>query len=130
MNMKTVYIFVILIIIVLGGIVALRYYAEPPSNPYLGFAQCVKESGASFFGAFWCSHCIEQKRLFGRAEKELPYVECSTPDRSNRTQICIDEEIESYPTWRFGDDTELTGVQTLTTLAEKTDCPLPDPPSS
>ena len=132
MDMKTVYTFVILIIVVLGGIVALRYYSETPgaNDPELAqkfsFAQCLEDSGAVFYGASWCNHCLNQKRKFGRAEKELPYVECSTPDRSGRTQICIDEGIETYPTWRFSDGSELTGVQELVALAEKTGCDLSD----
>ena len=29
------------------------------------------------YGAFWCSHCFEQKQTFGKeAMKEFPYVEC------------------------------------------------------
>ena len=29
------------------------------------------------YGAFWCSHCFEQKQAFGaEAAHELPYVEC------------------------------------------------------
>ncbi len=127
MDIKTVYIFVILIIVIFGSIFVLRYYSEAPDNPYLGFAQCIKESDTTFYGVFWCNRCIEQKRLFGRAAKELPYVECSTPDRSAQ-QICIDEGIEGYPTWRFGDGSELTGVQELSILAGKTNCSLPVTP--
>ena len=29
------------------------------------------------YGAFWCSHCLEQKEEFGQqAMKDFPYVEC------------------------------------------------------
>jgi hypothetical protein len=29
------------------------------------------------YGAFWCSHCYDQKQEFGReAMAEFPYVEC------------------------------------------------------
>ena len=29
------------------------------------------------YGAFWCSHCYEQKQAFGAAAMEaFPYVEC------------------------------------------------------
>jgi len=128
--MKTNYIFIILIIVVIGGIFALRHFAPSTPNPHLDLAQCINDSGALFYGTFWCPYCVDQKRSFGLAESELPYVECSTPDRSGQTQICIDEKIETYPTWRFSDGTELTGVQTLQTLAEKTDCASLDNQSS
>lgn len=40
-------------------------------------AQRLKAAGAQFYGAFWCSHCLEQKQIFGKAASaELPYVEC------------------------------------------------------
>lgn len=33
--------------------------------------------GAKFYGAFWCSHCYDQKVQFGaQAAELLPYVEC------------------------------------------------------
>jgi thiol-disulfide isomerase/thioredoxin len=30
------------------------------------FAECLKSKGAVFYGAFWCPHCQDQKKLFGR----------------------------------------------------------------
>lgn len=89
-------------------------------------AQCIKDSGAVFYGAFWCSHCRQQKELFGEeGMAALAYVECSTEDGKNQTQVCIDKKIESYPTWEFKDGSRTTGVQTLTQLAEKTSCATP-----
>lgn len=40
-------------------------------------AKRLKAAGAKMYGAFWCSHCFEQKQSFGKeAMAELPYVEC------------------------------------------------------
>ena len=40
-------------------------------------AKRLKEAGAKMYGAFWCSHCHEQKEAFGSvAMKDFPYVEC------------------------------------------------------
>jgi thiol-disulfide isomerase/thioredoxin len=89
------------------------------------FATCIKDSGATFFGAFWCPHCQATKALFGSSAKLLPYVECSTPDGRSQNQVCNEAKIESYPTWEFKDGTRLTGEQTLAALAEKTSCALP-----
>jgi thiol-disulfide isomerase/thioredoxin len=100
---------------------------QGPSDPgkYDEFAMCLKDKGATFFGAFWCPHCQAQKKLFGNSVKKLPYVECSTPNGQAQTQICIDKGIESYPTWEFADGSRLNGEIALDKLAEKTGCVLP-----
>ncbi|MEO7597268.1 MAG: hypothetical protein ABIS26_02635, partial [Candidatus Paceibacterota bacterium] len=93
---------------------------------YDAFATCLSNSNAKFYGAYWCPHCQAQKKLFGSSVKLLPYVECSTPDASGQTQICIDKKIASYPTWEFADGSRLTGEIPLAQLAEKSSCTLPD----
>lgn len=89
------------------------------------FATCIKDSGAKFYGAFWCPHCQATKALFGSSAKLLPYIECSTPDGRNQLPMCTTAKIESYPTWEFADGSRLTGEQSLAALAEKTKCALP-----
>jgi thiol-disulfide isomerase/thioredoxin len=103
-----------------------------PAGPgkYDTFAQCLKDNGATFYGAWWCPHCQAQKKLFGSSQKLLPYVECYVyPDTNNSLPVCLDKNITSYPTWELKDGTRLAvensaGV-TLETLAEKTSCELP-----
>ena len=104
-----------------GGIVAPGVYDE--------FATCLKDKGATFYGAFWCPHCQATKKLFGNSQKLLPYVECSTPDTKGQVQVCIDKGINTYPTWEFADGSRLTGELSLEQLAEKTSCVLPAEPS-
>lgn len=89
------------------------------------FASCLGEKGAVFYGAFWCPHCQNQKKLFGKSEKKLPYVECSTPNGNAQLQICIDKKIEGYPTWEFADGSRVNGEVALDELAKKTGCTLP-----
>ncbi|MBX4195349.1 hypothetical protein KW796_00050 [Candidatus Parcubacteria bacterium] len=89
------------------------------------FATCIKDSGATFYGAFWCPHCQATKGLFGRSAKLLPYLECSTPDGKSQLPICTEAKIEGYPTWEFKDGSRLTGELSLATIAEKTSCELP-----
>ena len=89
------------------------------------FAQCLKDNGAIFYGAFWCRNCKAKKRMFGNSSQLLPYVECSTPDGQNQLQVCIDKEVQQYPTWDFADGSRLTGEVPLAQLAEKTGCVLP-----
>lgn len=126
MKSKTKFIvFIVLIIIVVGGIGL--YASTRPEKPSVldEFAQCIKSSGAEFYGTFWCSHCQNQKKMFGSSQKYLPYVECSTPDGQSQNQTCKDKGIEGYPTWVFADGSRLPGELELATLAEKTQCVLP-----
>ncbi len=88
------------------------------------FAVCLKDNGAVFYGAFWCPHCQNQKKMFGNSARKLPYVECSNPSGNGQLQVCADKKIEGYPTWEFADGSRLTGEIPLSTLAEKTGCSL------
>jgi len=89
------------------------------------FAKCITDSGAKFYGAYWCTHCQEQKKMFGTAKNLLPYVECSTADGKGQLPICTENNISGYPTWGFKDGSTLSGAVTLELLAEKTSCSLP-----
>lgn len=123
--------FIVLGVLVIGliGVGFLKSTAEPAGPGELdGFATCLQEKGATFYGAFWCPHCQAQKKLFGKSAKLLPYVECSTADGSGQTQICIDKGVKSYPTWIFADGSILNGEIPLAQLAEKTSCVLPTTP--
>lgn len=89
------------------------------------FAQCLGDRGALFYGAFWCSHCQNQKALFGSSKKYLPYIECSTANAKGQLPICTANKIASFPTWVFPDMSTTTGVISLAVLSEKTGCSLP-----
>lgn len=127
--MKMTYVYIALVVLIIGGLLAARHYsgdgtASARATVYDDFAQCLADSGAQFFGAYWCPHCQEQKALFDNSRK-IPYIECSTPDGQNQTQICIEEGITGYPHWKFGNGSELGGLQELSVLAEQTGCELP-----
>lgn len=112
------------ITILTGGIFLLVRLQSIPGK-YDVFAQCLKDKGAVFYGAFWCPHCQNQKAMFGKSAKLLPYVECSTSDGRVQLQICKDKNIEGYPTWEFADGSREVGEVSLSRLSEKTECPLP-----
>jgi hypothetical protein len=121
------YIYIVIGLLVLAGIIFVIMAPEKPSK-YNTFAQCIKDSGATFYGAFWCPHCGAQKASFGSAAKLLPYVECSTPDSRGQLQVCKDANITSYPTWDFlvGSTTKrIPGEVSLERLSQETNCPLP-----
>jgi hypothetical protein len=129
LTQKTIF-FIVIIVLVLGTIATFIIRGSGPKTTinYDAFATCLKDKGATFYGAFWCTHCQAEKKLFGSSEKLLPYVECSTPDGGSQTQICKDKNIQGYPTWIFADGSILTGEIPLATLADKTSCPLPTTP--
>lgn len=112
-------------IIVLAG--GLWFYNRSPkeTGKLDAFAGCLKDKGAIFYGAFWCGHCDNQKKLFQGSEKLLSYVECSNPNGQGQTPYCVQKKIEGYPTWEFKDGTRMTGEISLAKLAEKTECELP-----
>lgn len=116
----------IVIVFVLGGIAGAAVWYSSQPGELDTFAQCLGEEGATFYGAFWCPHCDNQKAMFGRSQDELPYHECSTPDGQGQLQECTDIGIQSYPTWIFADESRLTGEVSLQRLAEKTGCELPN----
>ena len=120
----------VVVLLIIGTVLTVILRSNEPNSEIAGkydtFAQCLKDKGASFYGAFWCPHCQAQKKLFGKSVKLLPYVECSTPDANGQTQICIDKKISGYPTWEFADGTRLNGEIPLEQLAEKTSCILPE----
>ncbi len=124
MKAKTIFILASLLVIIVILIAWAAMQQNKPS-PLDGFAQCLKDKGAIFYGAFWCPHCIDQKKMFGTAKRLLPYVECSTPNGNSQTPVCMEKKITGYPTWRFADGTEESGTLLLTRLAEKTGCILP-----
>lgn len=115
-------IFIVLVIVVVGGVGLYFGLKTEKSGKLDVFAQCLKTSGAQFYGTFWCTHCQNQKKMFGTSSQYLPYIECSTPDGSEQLQVCKDKGIEGYPTWVFADGTRLSGELPLATLAEKTSC--------
>jgi thiol-disulfide isomerase/thioredoxin len=119
-------VFIVVVALIIGGI---AWSASGPGQ-YDTFATCIKNSGATFWGAWWCPHCKEQKALFGKSVANLPYHECSSPDGANQLGDCKAAGIESYPTWDFKDvtnpatTTRKTGSLSLEDLAKFTGCPL------
>jgi uncharacterized membrane protein len=58
---------------------------------------------AKMYGAYWCSHCYDQKEKLGKeAMQQIPYVECSKDGTNSQTPLCRDKKIPGYPTWEIG----------------------------
>jgi uncharacterized membrane protein/glutaredoxin len=101
--------------------------AEPagPEDPTTrALAEHLAEKGVLFYGASWCVHCQEQKRLFGASASRLPYIECS-PAGQNAPQAasCNRAGVRSYPTWVINGRAIAGQVLSLAQLADATGFP-------
>ncbi len=95
-------------------------------------AACLASKNITMYGADWCPHCQNEKKAFGDAFKQIPYVEC--PDNP---QKCLDAGIKGYPTWVWPDGysptgspvkgKRLEGEQGIEKLAEASECELKGP---
>ena len=91
---------------------------KTPTTAEGTLAKCLAEKGAIIYGTQWCPHCKDQKKAFGSESKEfLPFVDCD-----KKKGACSKAGIEGYPTWKFSDNSELVGTQSLEALAKKTNC--------
>ncbi len=123
-KLRSKIILILLGLAAVGGIALAVHYNNTPGT-LDEFTRCLKEKGATFYGAFWCPHCQKEKAMFGKSARLLPYVECSTADGNGQLQVCQDKKISGYPTWEFTDGSRETGETSLQVLSEKTNCQLP-----
>jgi hypothetical protein len=89
------------------------------------FAQCLVDKGVKMYGAYWCPHCENNKKLFGASWKDEIYVECAIKDQQQlQTQVCIDAGISGYPTWLINGK-KYPGEQSLESLSNMSGCEYP-----
>ncbi len=124
-KLRNIILLVAAVLLVVAGLFYFLWAQESGPGKLDDFAKCLGEKGAKFYGAFWCPHCQSEKALFGSSKKYLPYVECSTPDSNGQLQVCKDQQIKVYPTWKFADGSVNEGEMTLKELVDKTGCVLP-----
>ncbi|XP_024979917.1 thiol-disulfide oxidoreductase LTO1 [Cynara cardunculus var. scolymus] len=96
---------------------------KAPSSPLaIKLAAHLRSIGAKMYGAFWCSHCLEQKQMFGReAAKLLDYVECFPDGYKTGTELgkeCSKIKIEGFPMWVINGKV-LKGYQEFPDLAKE-----------
>ena len=82
-----------------------------------GLAKALTEKGAVMYGAYWCSHCNNQKEMFGEAVKYIDYVECDPSGPDANPDECKANNIEGYPTWVYQGE-KFSGERSLEKLAE------------
>ena len=73
------------------------------SKAALALASDLKSLDARMFGAFWCSHCYDQKQALGyEAMQSIPYIECDREGANSQRDFCKEKDVPGYPTWEIG----------------------------
>tara|TARA_Y100000031_G_scaffold153731_1_gene199633 strand:- start:768 stop:2144 length:1377 start_codon:yes stop_codon:yes gene_type:complete len=98
-------------------------FSEEQPNSLESFADCLTLNDVKMYGAYWCSHCANQKELFEDAFKKITYVECAIEGSREQTTVCKEAEIKGYPSWDIKGKI-YPGEQTLEQLSELSGCPL------
>lgn len=102
-------------------ILFLKIQSSSVVGAYDALAKCLTEKGVKMYGAWWCPHCQNQKKMFGSSWKYINYVECAI-GQSGQTKECRDAHIESYPTWIFPEGKRVTGEQSPESLGQQAGC--------
>ncbi|MDO8581625.1 MAG: hypothetical protein Q7S16_02005 [bacterium] len=112
--------------ILIGSFAVHQMNAPANAGEYDAFAQCLTDKGVMMYGAWWCPHCQNQKKLFGSSFKNIKYIECAAAGSSNgQTLECENAKITGYPTWVFADGPRVEGEISFATLRDRTACVLP-----
>jgi hypothetical protein len=107
----------IIILIILLGIMFILIGCGGQGQ-YDQLAKCLSKNGAIMYGTEWCSHCQNQKKMFGESFQYINFVDCDQyKDR------CATNGIEGYPTWII-DGQKYPGEQSLNRLASLAKCQL------
>jgi len=72
------------------------------SDEAMRIARELEKLNTRFFGAFWCTHCFDQKQTLGKEAMELiPYFECDQDGFNSQRKLCKDLKLPGYPTWEI-----------------------------
>ena len=125
---NTLYFFVLGAFIIIVVAVFLFSNKETGPGKYDVLAQCIVDSGAKLYSAWWCPHCSDQKDAFGNSfkilDKEGVHVECSPGGIRYFSEFCKSQGVSGTPTWAFPDGTKQSGKLPLEVIAQKTNCAL------
>jgi uncharacterized membrane protein len=91
------------------------------STQALALATDLSSLNSKMYGAFWCSHCYDQKQSLGlQAMQSIPYVECDREGYNNQRDLCRERDVPGYPTWEIGGEL-FPGERSLDELREIVD---------
>ena len=102
-----------------------NYAGKADPDKYDEFAKYLTEQGVKMYGTEWCSHCKNQKKLFGKSFQYINYTDCD-----KNVIECSAAGITGYPTWSIkgknypGEQsivrlTQLSGYQNDTEISNK-----------
>jgi uncharacterized membrane protein/glutaredoxin len=115
----------VVILMIHAGYASSEAEVAGPEDPQIrALAEHLTKEGVLFYGASWCPHCQEQKRLFGASAARLPYVECSPAGRNApQAAACSRAGVSTYPTWIINGRATVGEVLSLAQLADATGFP-------
>lgn len=116
---KLIPIALVIVIIAIGLFLA---FNQGTSGEYDEFAKCLTEKNVKMYGAYWCSHCQNQKKAFGSSFQYIQYVECD--QNGEQAPVCTQAGVTGYPTWIFPDGSKIAGEVTMNQLSAYSGCSL------
>jgi len=111
-----------IVVVLVVGYLAFWFYTN---HRYDEFAKCLAARQAKMYGLYWCPHCAEQKEMFGKAFRYVPYVECAIKGSHELAPACSAAGVKLFPSWQFGTNQPIEGVFPMQELSDKTGCSLP-----
>ena len=116
--MKKIWLIVIALALVLAFFLIKPFFTGNVVNELDNFAQCLTDNEVKMYGTEWCSHCQNQKKLFGKSFKFVDYIDCD-----KNKDVCLSAGIKGYPTWKINGES-YPGEQSLERLAQLSGCEL------
>ena len=95
-----------------------------PAPDLVAFARALAADGVQLFAAAWDADSTSQIQLFEDGGKDLPFIEVTGGDRE-LNDVGEAEEISTFPTWQFSDDTRVEGILTLAQVSEMSGVEIP-----
>jgi glutaredoxin len=91
----------------------------------LKVAAKLKNMNAKMYGAYWCSHCYNQKQTLGiEAYESFEYIECDKEGENSQNALCKSKKVPGYPTWEiagelYPGEKDIDELEKLLTSIEK-----------
>ena len=94
------------------------------SKEALALAKHLQKVDAKMYGAYWCSHCFNQKMMFGAGatRQYVNYVECAPDGYKSERALCLVKDVKAYPSWEINGKF-YAGEQSLADLADLSGMP-------